>query len=72
MYLENRDVRITHVEIKPIMNGNVFADANTGLFTKYQVSADGKKLEFETTEKAALPVRLRLSSTWWLPTYSVA
>lgn len=54
MYLENRDVRITHVEIKPIMNGNVFADANTGLFTKYQVSADGKKLEFETTEKAAL------------------
>ena len=54
MYLENRDVRITHVEIKPIMNGNVFADANTGLFTKYQVSKDGKKIEFETTEKAAL------------------
>lgn len=54
LYLDNRDVRITHVEVKPIMNGNVFADANTGLFTKYQVSADGKKLEFETTEKAAL------------------
>ena len=54
MYLENRDVRITHVEIKPIMNGNVFADANTGLFTKYKVSEDGKKIEFETTEKAAL------------------
>lgn len=54
MYLGNRDARITHVEIKPIMNGNVFADANTGLFTKYQVSADGKKIEFETTEKAAL------------------
>lgn len=54
MYLDNRDVRIKNVEVKPIMNGNVFADANTGLFTKYQVSKDGKKIEFETTEKAAL------------------
>lgn len=54
LYLDKRDVRITHVEVKPIMNGNVFADANTGLFTKYEVSADGKKIEFETTEKAAL------------------
>lgn len=53
-YLDNRDVRIKNVEVKPIMSGNVFADANTGLFTKYQVSADGKKIEFETTEKAAL------------------
>lgn len=54
LYLDNRDVRIKNVEVKPIMNGNIFADANTGLFTKYQVSADGKKIEFETTEKAAL------------------
>ena len=53
-YLENKDERIVKVELKPIMNGNVFADANTGLFTKYQVSEDGKKIEFETTEKAAL------------------
>lgn len=54
LYLADRDVRIKSVVLKPIMNGNVFADANTGLFTKYQVSKDGTKLEFQTTEKAAL------------------
>lgn len=53
-YLADKDVRIKSVVLKPIMNGNVFADANTGLFTKYQVSEDSTKLEFQTTEKAAL------------------
>lgn len=53
-YLANRDYRIAKVEIKPIMNGSIFADSNTGLFTKYEVSADGTKISFETTEKAAL------------------
>ena len=53
-YLANRDYRIANVEIKPIMNGKVFADPNTGLFTAYEVSADGTKLHFETAEKSAL------------------